>query len=172
MSRSSLTVTTDKRSSPCDSRGKLFCRRNESIRISARPAQGDKPGMIEFDREVTETVSEILMETGSTIRGTLRFSPGQVNDVLREEPGERRPDRDVARAPFHEEAQMIDDVVANIQAFHDEQSDHLNGLNREFTDDISLVPSRPHLASGRVCLGQVPSACRCPRCRNPCEGSP
>jgi len=90
-------------------------------------------------REVTESVREIIdtvRDRGDDgVRDLTRRFDGVERERLRVDGAEIEA---AAEALTDPERRAIDNTIANVRAFHEEQADGLDGFEREFDDGVSL----------------------------------
>ena len=94
---------------------------------------------IDIDQEVTETVREILDDVRARGDEALHELTQQFDDVERDQL--RVSDEEIAAARAQlsaDKREAIDNTIANVRAFHEEQFAHLDGFEKEFDEGVTL----------------------------------
>ncbi|WP_129113435.1 histidinol dehydrogenase [Halegenticoccus tardaugens] len=94
---------------------------------------------IEIDQDVTDTVQDILSEVRQRGDEALQEFTQQFDGVKREDL--QVSDREIAAAAealSDEKKEAIENTIANVRKFHEEQRNHIEGFEREFTEGIKL----------------------------------
>ena len=101
--------------------------------------KGAERPSLEFPPAVTESVSEILAEVrrngDEAIREFTREFDGVDRDSIRVTDDELAAAREALAT---EDREAIEETIANVRAFHDEQREHIEGFEREFREGITL----------------------------------
>lgn len=100
--------------------------------------EADDPSL-EIDREVTEAVREIVDDVRSNGDKALHRLTQKFDDVEREDI--RVSDAEIEQAHDElsaDEKEAIDNTIANVREFHEEQVEHIEGFEKEFKDGVSL----------------------------------
>lgn len=94
---------------------------------------------LEIDREVTEAVREIVDDVRSNGDEALHRLTQKFDDVEREDI--RVSDAEIEQAHDElsaDEKEAIDNTIANVREFHEEQVEYIEGFEKEFKDGVSL----------------------------------
>jgi sulfopropanediol 3-dehydrogenase len=94
---------------------------------------------LEIDREVTEAVREIVDDVRSNGDEALHRLTQKFDDVEREDI--RVSDAEIEQAHDElsaDEKEAIDNTIANVREFHEEQVKYIEGFEKEFKDGVSL----------------------------------
>ncbi|WP_435348534.1 histidinol dehydrogenase [Haloarchaeobius sp. HRN-SO-5] len=94
---------------------------------------------IEIDQEVTETVRDILDEVRARGDDALREFTREFDGVEREQLRVSDEEIQTAREQLDaDKREAIDNTIANVREFHEEQFANLDGFEREFDEGVSL----------------------------------
>ena len=100
--------------------------------------EADRPSL-EFPPEVTESVSDILADVRRNGDEAVREFTREFDGVERESIRVSQEEIAAAHGVLEEEDRgAIDETIANVRAFHEEQREHLEGFEREFGEGITL----------------------------------
>ena len=94
---------------------------------------------IEIDREVTESVQDILGEVRDRGDEAVREFTEKFDGVEREQ--FRVSDDEIEAASddlSEEDREAIDNTIENVREFHEEQREHIEGFEREFEEGVTL----------------------------------
>jgi len=94
---------------------------------------------LEADSEVVETVQDIISEVRSRGDEAIREFTERFDGVERKEIQVGEDEIRAAREQLPEEKkEAIDETIANVREFHEEQIEHISGFEREFKEGIKL----------------------------------
>ena len=94
---------------------------------------------IEVDREVVESVRDIVGEVRDRGDDAVAEFTRRFDDVEREELRVDEAELEAARERVPEDRrEAIDHTVANVREFHEEQREHLEGFEREFREGVRM----------------------------------
>ncbi|WP_255193410.1 histidinol dehydrogenase [Natronobeatus ordinarius] len=117
--------------------------------------EADRPSL-EFPPEVTESVSEILADVRRNGDEAIREFTREFDGVERESIRVSQEEIAAAHSVLEEEdRKAIDETIANVRAFHEEQLEHLEGMEThrsgvKFVRAPSCGPSRAENANDRI----------------------